>query len=948
MDNSNVGAPSNDPIKELFGPPPPRRPIPSNTFSTLVKIFSISPDQNPFSEYSSYAKLPEYLKRFRDNLKNPPRLSSDDMHNDVVAPRGEEEAPNELAGSAIVESQKLSVHNEANNKGITEVICKDVSFSGWKLTMDELGRTTTNKTVDKLPSDEEGTSIGMAEVNNVHEELSGIERILMDESDDLCAVQLPDKEVNFDFLNDFSFILGTDVCVNNATTIEGSESGKMIVDGNVKEDVAGEKRREDVEVNRTTSGGVEVKSLAHPSVVGEISDCREVVNQNVGTCPGEPQRKKRKLCQEKVPQNSSKFGDLTFGAQKSNNVEGTVSNSIMKEKKVASATKGKTKKAKDTFAKDVNSGKSKLLSMDGETSYNMKPGGTDPVVCGKMMKQTVYGNTGKFTARKVGNNQPKICDRIQYSREELLNLKKMTSVPEDIQKILQEIAAEMHGKCQNAAAGKRTDAGVANKEKLDAPTKNKLANEEGSSIPKSKKRGSSSEARKEKKKQQRRKKRAEMNKKLGVKRLKLKPIVKPKVISPCRHYLKGRCQEGEKCKFSHDVIPLTKSKPCCHFARQACMKGNDCPFDHQLSDYPCNSYLSTGFCSRGDSCLFSHKISVKEGSETAANVSKCETTLDQLDKSKSEQQLKANASFSAGISTPEALKENLVMQTSRPVKAPKGLSFLSSGKSTLKDSSNHIEADLFQKSGAAVGTSSQSSIATTAADLVKALTDSSASDTPLATDFISFVQTSVDNSRSKKQASPSLHRDYSSFYSFGKSEEVESSQRSNNTAGISNQLNKGTSSRLQSVCGMLEANPAPVSPKQFIVPSTGVLSYDDHGGKLPTNGHPDSRIREKDSVNGSENAIPQKLWGSPTSGQNSSKLGVKNTPSTAERALSSALAFAAKHESGIKLTSAASVKEVSPVTKNEGTSSGSGSRQNEPSKAAAILEFLYSGGNKQK
>ncbi|KNA17439.1 hypothetical protein SOVF_079940 isoform A [Spinacia oleracea] len=935
MDNNSIdGVPSNDSIRELFGPPPPRRPIPSNSFNALVKIFSLFSDQNPFSECVSYAQIPEYSKQCVDNPNDSRRLLSDDIHSDVVVPRGEKEASNGLAGFDSVGD------HDVNSEGISGDFSNDIGLSGSKLILDELGRENKNKTLEKVPYDEEGTGIERAEVDKVHAELSGIERILMDESDNFDVLQQPDKDADFDFLNDFSCILDTDVCVNKSMTVESNSSEKLIaVDRNTKEDAAGEKKRKDVEVNLSTSGGDGAKTHTHLPVVREISDCQEVVNQSVGTCPGEGQRKKRKLCKEKAPQDLSEFGGLTFAAQKSNNAGGTVSNSITKGNKVGVAAKEKTKKVKDTFhtsAKDVNSGKSKLLVVSGETSYNMKSGDADPIVRGKMAKQN--------TKRKDGNARPKTCVKFHYSREELLNLRKITSFPEDILKLAREMDAEVHGKYQKSAAGKLTDVGGAKKEKLSTSTEDKMTEEEGSSILKHKKRGTSSEARKEKKKQKRRKKRAEMNKKHGIKRLILTPIVKPKVIQPCRHYLNGRCQEGEKCKFSHDVVPLTKSKPCCHFARQACMKGDDCPYDHQLSKYPCNSFVTTGFCNRGDICLFSHKISAKEGSETAAAVSKCEaTSLDQLDKSNSKQLLNAKASFSSGI---------VATQTSHQAKAPKGLSFLPSGKSSSpKDSVG---------GGADAGTITQPNTATTAFNLIKGLIDTPASDTPQGTDFISIVKSSVGNLGDKKQASPLLHRDNSRFCSFGKSGD-DSSHRSVDTAGTSSQLNKGIMpSRVQSVCRMLETNPAPLSPKnnsngpffnrwscskQISVPSSGGPPYDNSGGKSQV----DSQIREKESANGSEKAaIQPKLWDSPTSGQCSTKaVGVKNTPSTSQRALLSALSFAAKYESGIKMTtSAGSAKEV---TKNEGKiSSDSGCKQNEPSKASAILEFLYSGGNKEK
>ncbi|XP_021747044.1 uncharacterized protein LOC110712890 isoform X2 [Chenopodium quinoa] len=899
MDNSNPGVPSNDPIKELFGPPPPRRPIPSKSFDALVKIFSLFSDQNPFSECASNAKLPEFPRQCRDNLIDSRRLASDDLCSDVehvVVPRVEKEASNTLAGSDTVEAHILSVHDhEANNERVPGEGCKDIGFSGSKL-INELGRTNKSKTMEKLPSAEEGTSTGMAEVDKVHEELS-------------------------------------DVFINNSVIAESSNSAKVTVDGNMKGYGAEEKKQKHVEVSTSTSGGDEAKSHTHLSVVREISDCREVGIQHVGMCPGEAQMPQGK--QRKAPQGLSESENPTFAAPKSNNTGGTISNSIMMRNKSSAVTKGKIKKVKKTSAKDVNSGKSKILSIDSGTSYNMSSGGVDPVVCEKMVKQSVYGNTGKSTARKVGNNWPKSCAKIHYSRQELLNIWKMTSVPEDILKIVREIDAE--------------DAGSAKKKNPGPPTENKMAEEEGSSIPKNKKRGSSSEAKKEKKKKNKRKKRAEMDKKHGVKRLKLTTIVKPKIIAPCRHYLMGRCQEGEKCKFSHDVIPLTKSQPCCHFARQACMKGDDCPFDHQLSNYPCNSYVSTNFCSRGDSCSFSHKIPTKKVAETAAGVSHFGSTIrDQLDKSDSKQQLDANASFSSGVATPKNLKENIATQASLPGKAPKGLSFLSSGKSSLKDSGKLKEIDLSQKSGSATGTSSRPNIATTAVNVVKDLIDTPASDTPQGKGFISFVRHSAGSSGDKKQANPSQHRDNSRFYSFGKSENVNSSHKSDDPSATSDQLNKEMSSKVLSVCGMPEANPVPMSPKQISVPSSG--GFPNCAGKsqatLPNNGHLGSQMRESESAKGSEKAVQPKLWGSPaSSGQSPIMIGVKNTPGTAQRALLSTLSFAAKYGSGIKMTSASSAKEV---TKNERASSGSGCTQDEPSKASAILDFLYSGSNKKK
>ncbi|KAK4785636.1 hypothetical protein SAY86_002325 [Trapa natans] len=133
-------------------------------------------------------------------------------------------------------------------------------------------------------------------------------------------------------------------------------------------------------------------------------------------------------------------------------------------------------------------------------------------------------------------------------------------------------------------------------------------------VPKERKRGPCSKERKERKKKKEREKRAQKNRELGVKRLKLQPVQKPKTIAICRHFIYGRCQEGEKCKFSHDTVPLTKSKPCLYFARHSCMKGDSCPFDHELSNYPCTNFEMKGFCFRGDTCMFSHKVLPKRDS----------------------------------------------------------------------------------------------------------------------------------------------------------------------------------------------------------------------------------------------------------------------------------------------------------------------------------------------
>ncbi|KAF7806737.1 putative transcription factor C3H family [Senna tora] len=209
-----------------------------------------------------------------------------------------------------------------------------------------------------------------------------------------------------------------------------------------------------------------------------------------------------------------------------------------------------------------------------------------------------------------------------------------------------------------------------------------------------KKRGPITEEGKAKKKEKKRKQRAEKNRKLGVKRLKLLPVQKPKTISYCRHYVKGRCYEGDKCKYSHDIVPETKSKPCCHFARHSCMKGDDCPFDHQLSKYPCSNFVTKGSCSRGGACMFSHQTSTKQDIPTSSNDSKPGmkpqlllgntklTRPHNISGSSASQQKRLSDSkeIQSHINSGQQLPDNVHKP---PTTTPKGISFINFSNSSL-------------------------------------------------------------------------------------------------------------------------------------------------------------------------------------------------------------------------------------------------------------------------
>ncbi|WCJ42701.1 Zinc finger CCCH domain-containing protein 65 [Euphorbia peplus] len=445
-----------------------------------------------------------------------------------------------------------------------------------------------------------------------------------------------------------------------------------------------------------------------------------------------------------------------------------------------------------------------------------------------------------------------------------------------------------------------------------------------------KKRGPPSEQKKAKKKEKKRKKRAEQNRELGVKRLKLRPVEKPKPISYCRHYINGRCHEGEKCKFSHDTVPLTKSKPCCHFARNSCLKGDDCPFDHQLSKYPCSNYASTGFCIRGDGCLFSHTVHLKDDLPSTSNVSTPEpkttsfpgtsTSKKQLDNIGTSRPSSIASPGTRGFISSKNTVQNVAKSVvSAPVLAPKGISFLSAGKSPLGESSH--------------STPSSSSLTRN-----KRLEDANKANQSTSEE----IRCSNDT---PKAAQPSIAPKGINFLSFGKVSK-------DTTQGVS-----GTASWLNSI---LQKNKLAASQSKSDVSSRGESSADDtrcktQSGLLSSSvGTVDRNIRGEIPVDvlQSPRPISQLRTSSPSSSQPANYLAqswLKDAPNSAQKALFSTLAFAAKCESEMKMKQSIS-NDLALSSRTTGKETGdrvSGTctpinPKNDSVKALKILDFLSS------
>lgn len=493
--------------------------------------------------------------------------------------------------------------------------------------------------------------------------------------------------------------------------------------------------------------------------------------------------------------------------------------------------------------------------------------------------------------------------------------------------------------------------GISSERKLDAVVCNK------------KKRAPPSEARKEKKKEKKRKQRAKKNRELGVKRLKLHPVVKPKTITYCQHYLKGRCYEGEKCKFSHDTIPLTKSKPCCHFARHSCMKGADCPFDHQLSNYPCANFFAKGFCNRGGDCMFSHKIPPKEAipSVSASDALKPEKNppsfigtsnlKKQLSTSETSHQNVDASSYSVGILYSNHSKHIIenVLQTNGSGSPSAGKLLVQSHKSHQNDSSPKINGSTESWNLNSQGISDKVGNISGIQMKVPAVA-------PKGLNFLSFGKNSLEDSNNGKLTSLTLKRRNGFKASPFKISSLQ--DRPTSSSSRNNIIQPGNHSLGASGTNeMLKKSQSVAAPRGM-----GFLSFGqdliDASIDNKTSGSPSSfGFVTSKLVQGNQNGSQkhqneiqklQKLPALPvTQGQVLDQLPhglCKNTSNTSQKALIPALKFAAKLESELEINKSTG---CSVVVSHKETRDGSilGGSSNYSSR---LLEFLYSLNSKRK
>ncbi|XP_045827136.1 uncharacterized protein LOC123918975 isoform X2 [Trifolium pratense] len=430
------------------------------------------------------------------------------------------------------------------------------------------------------------------------------------------------------------------------------------------------------------------------------------------------------------------------------------------------------------------------------------------------------------------------------------------------------------------------------------------------------KRGPGSQEKKTRKKEKYRNNRAKKNRELGVKKLKFIPVQKQKIVTFCRHYMQGRCNEGDKCNFSHDTVPSTKSKPCFHFARHSCMKGDDCPYDHQLSKYPCSNFVSKGSCSRGNACMFSHKVPTNQDMPTPTNACKPElksplslgntnfsTPLNNHGNSSVQRNHFTN---SKGIYSHTNV-EHKVTDTSqtKPTSVPKGIRFIN----VANISPSTPKQDTVTPNKGSVG--STGTCADKGQNTVEVPKKFPAA-TPKGINFLSFGKSSVCSFKSSIQSTTEgkiLKLPQS--VNFGLSEHSISSLNKDDYGKASDRTAESLPQTALFSHDILDKNQSMADRMK-----SKFLRKDSTDDSVRDHGHCKSVLEGKKASDNSQTSTVTSatLLARPFASQQSSD-GVlsgyhKQASNLGQRALLSTLAFAAEHESGIKMKCPTGVSPV--------------------------------------
>lgn len=292
-----------------------------------------------------------------------------------------------------------------------------------------------------------------------------------------------------------------------------------------------------------------------------------------------------------------------------------------------------------------------------------------------------------------------------------------------------------------------------------------------------------------------------------------------------------------------------------------------------------------------------------------------------------------------------------------PALVPKGIRALSGGKSLMDESRNEDDKVRNQMDHNASGTtqnSSETPKGTPPAVATKGI------------NFLSFGKSPLEYSSTMKLPSLSINRGdgVKSLLSNNFSvKQARSSPNMDRSIQVGKEASQNASNMTPRLNGMVQKNElaaAALKPNLFSLGEAltdssrrnsetslpfdlgGVVDRSVQASKITSNKHQNL------------NAIPWGLPASPLdSGQSSDHLALaclKNSPNSAQKALMSTLAFAAKVESEMKTNRSAigGLAGGSEVSKETGVASTSGGSKNDPTKAAKILDFLSTIGGRTK
>ena len=364
----------------------------------------------------------------------------------------------------------------------------------------------------------------------------------------------------------------------------------------------------------------------------------------------------------------------------------------------------------------------------------------------------------------------------------------------------------------------------------------------------------------------------------------------------------------------------------------------------------------------------------KEGSPTAFNACKPVSEPPSLLMKSNSKKLNMNGtshmnadslSHSVVILPPSNVEKKVADTVLKPPdQAPRGINFLSFGKSSMDNFSKLKQVDSVPKTDEGVKVGNQKNLGEVQ-NMNEKAKRAPVTVPPWGINFLSFPKASLNDSSVKELVgSPSNREDGNERSLLGDSnkyKQVGSSSTRDGRINISNQLNQSATETFHNLNDTSSRRQPVVAPPGINFLSSCKASLDDMSCKRQSKSlsHSESLLEtpiqaRQRASSGFQNssAVP---WGLPASPITSVSDQLvhghnKNTSSSAQKALFSTLAFAMKYESALKMDRfiVAAPSVSMDANKQIRNVSNSGDSQNRAMKASAILDSLFNSGGKTK